>query len=43
MLSIEKCREILGVSDELSDEEIEKLQILLRGFVNLILGEESQG
>lgn len=41
MLSVEKCREILGADQEVSDKEIEELQIMLRGFVNLMLDDES--
>ncbi len=41
MLSVERCREILGAdNEEVSDKEIESLQVLLRSFVNLILDEE---
>ena len=40
MLSVERCREILGVKEELSNNEIRDLQILLRGFVNSMLDEE---
>ena len=36
MLSIEKCREILGQSD-LNDSEIEKIRVNLYDMVNLAL------
>lgn len=40
MLSVEKCRELLGAGEEVTDKEIMDLQILLRGFVNLTLDQE---
>ena len=41
MLSVERCREILGAdNEEVSDKEIERLQVLIRSFVNIILDEE---
>lgn len=39
MLTIEKCREILEAGEEVSDKEIEELQVMLRSFVNLMLNE----
>ena len=40
MLSVERCREILGVNEEMSDEEFEKLQEILRNFVSSVIENE---
>ena len=40
MLSLEKCREILEVGEEVSNEEIEGFQVVMRGLVNLMYDEE---
>lgn len=40
MLSIERCREILEAGEEVSDDEIETLQILLRSFIDQMLKRE---
>jgi|GEM_PF-5006730 len=41
MLDVQKCREILGVGEEVSDEEIEEFEKRLRAIAELFIDEES--
>ena len=41
MLALKKCRDILGVGDEISDDEIEELQKLMRVLIEYKLDEKS--
>ena len=42
MLSVEKCREILGVNEELTDQEIEEVEIKLYAVAELFIEEEAK-
>ena len=42
MLSVEKCREILGVGEEVSDDEIQECERNLRAIAELLIEEESK-
>jgi len=40
MLSVEKCREILGVDEEVTDQEIKEFEIKLYAIAELFIEEE---
>jgi len=42
MLDVQKCREILGVSEEVSDEEIKECERRLRAIATVILEAEME-
>jgi len=41
MLTLKKCRDILRVGEEFSDDEIEELQELMRALITYKLDEKS--
>ena len=43
MLSVERCREILGVDKEVSDRELERAQLLLRQVAQDIFNSFERG